>query len=218
MKTGYAVVGLGRFGMSVARTLTGLGKSVLAIDARPDVVQNFTLEVDGAVSCDTTDEEALAELNLEKYEAVVVGIGASSIENSILTTALLNQQGVDRIIARAIHDLHGRVLRAVGAHEIVNPEAEIGVRLAERLATPSVLEQFALGDDAVLAEVEAPAQFTGRSLVELDVRNKYDLSILAVKRGEEVLPSPRGTELIMVGDILVVIGKNAPIRRLANLV
>jgi len=218
MKGGFAVIGLGRFGRSVARTLRRLGHPVLAIDARRELVQEIAPEVDAAVCLDTTDRDALAELDIENFRCVTVGIGEASLEASILTTTLLSQLGVPYIVARATHDLHGRVLKAVGAHEIVNPEAEIGQRLAERLATPSVLEQLNLGDDVTLAEVETPERFVGRSLIDLNVRNKYDLSIVAIKRAGHVIPNPKGTETVMAGDLLVVIGINAAVRRLAALV
>jgi trk system potassium uptake protein TrkA len=216
MKAGFAVIGLGRFGRSVARTLTRLGHPVLAIDTTKELVQELATEVEAAVCIDTTDQEALEELELDKFQSVIIGIGEASLESSILTTTLLHQMGVKHIVARAIHDLHARVLLAVGAHEVVNPEAEIGKRVAERIATPSVVDQLDIGDDMRLAEVETPQVFVGRSLSELDVRNRYDLSIVAIKRAGNIIPNPKGGEVVEKLDILVVIGNPSAVRRLAS--
>lgn len=214
----YAVIGLGRFGWSVALTLARHGQSVMGIDADPNLVQAVSAEVDAAIHCDTTDEHSLAELHLERASCVVVAIGAEHKDASILTTALLRQSGVPRIIARATNDLHGRVLLAVGAHEIVNPEKEMGERIARRLARPSVLEQLPLGDGADLAELEVPEAFVGRTLVDLDVRRRYDVSVVAIRRAGKVHSYVLGMGPLEPGDVLVIIGASRAISRLAALV
>lgn len=213
----YAVLGLGRFGWSVATTLARQGLSVLGIDSDPDIVQAISAEIDSAVHCDTTDEQSLAELHLERASCVVVAIGAEHRDASILTTALLRQSGVPRIIARATNDLHGRVLLAVGAHEIVNPEKEMGERIARRLARPSMIEHIPLGDGADLAEVEVPQAFVGRTLVELDVRRRHDVSVVAIRRGGKVHSYVLGMGPLEAGDVLVVIGPTQSVTRLAAL-
>jgi trk system potassium uptake protein TrkA len=139
------------------------------------------------------------------------------MEASILTTALLRQIGVPRIVARSLSELHGRVLRSVGAHEVVSPEVEAGQRLARQLAEPGVLERLELGDDAQLAELSAPEAFIGRSLVELEVRRRYDVTVVAIRRELAVRANIAPGERIQSGDVLVVIGDPAGIGRLAAL-
>ncbi len=213
----YAVLGLGRFGWSVATTLARQGQSVLGVDADPALVQAISSEVDAAVRCDTTDEHSLAELHLERASCAVVAIGAEHKDASILTTALLRQAGVPRIIARATNDLHARVLLAVGAHEIVNPEKEMGERIARRLSRPSMLEHIPLGDGADLAELEVPEAFVGRTLVELDVRRRFDVSVVAIRRAGKIHSYVLGMGPIEAADVLVVIGPPQSITRLAAL-
>lgn len=212
----FAVIGLGQFGMSVARNLAQQGESVMAIDLDAELVENASQMADVAIRADATDERTLQELQLETISCVVVAIGAHSIEASVLTTALLKQVGVPRIVARAMSDLHARVLRAIGADEVVNPEEEMGRRLAARLSQPSILEQVELGDSN-LAEVEAPEAFVGKSLAELDIRNRYAVSIMAIQRGDDVIANPMGGESLQSGDVLVVVGSVISIRSLASL-
>ncbi|TXD34440.1 TrkA family potassium uptake protein [Lujinxingia vulgaris] len=212
----FAVIGLGQFGMSVARNLAHQGESVMAIDLDAELVENASQDADVAIRADATDERTLQELQLETMSCVVVAIGAHSIEASVLTTALLKQVGVPRIVARAMSDLHARVLRAIGADEVVNPEEEMGRRLAARLSQPSILEQVELGDSN-LAEVEAPEAFVGKTLADLDIRNRYAVSIMAIQRGDEVIANPMGAESLQSGDVLVVVGSVNSIRNLASL-
>jgi trk system potassium uptake protein TrkA len=169
------------------------------------------------VRADTTDEQALRELRLERVSCAVVAIGAQSMEASILTTALLRQMGVPRIVARALNELHARVLRAVGAHEVVSPEEEMGQRLARRLSEPNVLERLELGDDAELVELAAPESFIGRTLVDLNVRQEFGVTVVAVRRAGSVRASVGAVDRLEPGDVLVVIGDTEGTRRLAAL-
>lgn len=213
----FAVIGLGRFGTALARSLAREECSVLALDQSSERVNALSDIVDMAVEGDSTDESVLDELHIQRINTVIVAIGAESREASILTTALLRQRGVPYILARAVSDLHRRVLQAVGAHEIVNPEEEMGLRLAARLAQPSLIDRIDLGPHAELAEVEAPEAFVGRSLMALDVRNRYHVSIVAIRRGDDVVANPRATEEISSGDILLMVGNPGDVRRIAAL-
>lgn len=213
----FAVIGLGRFGWSVAVNLARQGQSVLAVDHDPARVQAISAEVDSAVACDTTDEASLAELRLERASCVVVAIGAEAKEASILTTTLLRQAGVPRIVARASSDLHARVLLAVGAHEVVNPEKEMGERMARQLARPSIVEQLPLGEGATLAELALPEGFAGKTLIELEVRRRFDLSVVAIRRQGKIHSHLLGMGPLQTGDVLFVIGSPEAIARLAAL-
>ncbi|MEP0774243.1 MAG: TrkA family potassium uptake protein [Acidobacteriota bacterium] len=212
----FMIIGLGRLGRSIALQLARLGEPVLAVDANRERVEAVADYVDAAACADTTDEAALAELRPERFTCGVVAIGSQAVHASILTTTLLHQAHVPRIVARAVDDLHGRVLRAVGAHEVVNPEAELGQRLAQRLSRPNVLEQLELGGDADLAEITVPEGFVGRTLIELDVRRRHGVSVVAIRRGGQVRANLSGSERLESTDLLVVIGERASIARLAS--
>lgn len=214
----FLVIGLGRFGSNVARSLARSNRAVLAVDRNPKYVQELATMVDSAVCLDSTDEAALRELGIEDVACAVVAIGSESIESSILTTSVLRQMGVPRLIARAVTELHGRVLYAVGAHEVVNPEQAMGHRLARQLASPGLLEHIELGDGAEIAEVEVPEAWVGKSLVELDVRRNFALSVVAIRRGTRVLATLSGDERLESNDILITIGPPRTVARLGNLV
>lgn len=213
----FVVIGIGRFGRAVADTLRRLGQSVLVVDTDPERIQEISSDFDAAVCADATDERVAAELGLRRMSCAIVAIGEQSMEASILITAVLRQIGVPRIVARAVTPLHMRVLRAVGAHEVVNPELHMGERLGRKLAHPSVLEQIDLGESTDLAEVEAPEAFAGRTLQDLDVRRRHRVSVVAVKRGETVRAALTAEEMIESGDVLIVIGAPEDIRKLAAL-
>lgn len=212
----FVVIGLGRFGRSLVLNLTHQGRSVLAVDLDPERVEMVKEDVDAAVIADTTDEQALAELPLERMTCAVVTIGARATEASILTTALLRQLGVPRVVVRSFNDLHARVLLAVGASEVINPEDEMGRRLALHLSNPAIGEQIQLGD-ATITEVETPEAFVGHSLAELDLRNRLDVTVLALRRGDRVRANPRSSEQVESGDVLVLMGSDASVRRVAAL-
>lgn len=213
----FCVIGLGIFGRSVALGLAAEGQSVLGVDSDQGEVDRMASELDTVVCADATDEDALRELRIKRFGCIVVAIGAQSMEASILVTALLRQLGVPQIVARSLDALHARVLRSVGAHQVVSPEWEMGERLARQLAQPSVLERFDLGDEVEVAELEVPQSFVGKTLVELEVRRRYGVSVAAVRRGERVLAALEGDEHFRSGDVLVIIGRAPAIAELAAL-
>ncbi len=214
----FVVIGLGIFGRNVALQLSREGHSVLAIDRNQAEVDRAASDLGTVVCADATDEVALRELRLERMSCAVVAIGAGSMEASILTTALLRQIDVPRIVARSLSELHARVLRAVGAHEVVSPEEEMGLRLARRLAQPNVLERIELSEEAQLVEIEVPSSFVARSLADLDVRRTYGVSVIAIRRSGAIRASVDVNEPFREGDFLLVIGNQDGIRRLAALV
>jgi trk system potassium uptake protein TrkA len=215
MSGDFAVVGLGQFGRAVALHLVDQGAAVLAIDADPERAKLVEASVDAVVVADAADERALAELGLERMSCVVVAMGLRAKETSIMVTALLRQRGVRRVVSRATSDLHGRVLLAVGAHEIVNPEQEMGARLAHHLANPHVVDQFALGRDFVVAEVEAPEAFVEQSIRSLDLRRRSGITVMLIRREGRVMSTIDPDEKIASGDILVVLGDPTAVRRFA---
>lgn len=213
----FCVIGLGRFGWSVAINLARQGQPVLGVDTSEALVQAIGAEIDAAICCDSTDEASLAELQLERATCCIVAIGAEGKEASILTTALLRQRGVPRIIARATSDLHARVLVAVGAHDVVNPEKEMGERMARALARPSIKEQIPLGEGATLAEVQLPEAFAGKTLIDLEVRRRFDVSVVAVRREGRIHSNLLALGPFRSGDVLFLIGSEEAVAKLAAL-
>jgi trk system potassium uptake protein TrkA len=212
----FAVIGLGRFGRSVARSLVREGQAVLAIDIDPTRLEQVDDEVDATSRADTTDEQAMAALRLDRMSCVVVSIGSRATEASLLTVAILRELGVPRIVARSFDERHARLLLAIGANEVINPEVDMGARLAWRLARPGILDQFDLGD-ARVAEVEAPESLVGSSLAELDLGGRRQLAVLLLRRGHEVRANPGPQERIESGDVLVLLGSERAIADLAAL-
>lgn len=211
----FAVIGLGRFGSSVARTLTELGHEVLAIDSDEDRIQEALPYVTHAVQADATDEEALKALGIRNFDVVVVAIGAD-IQASILATLILKELGVQRIVVKAQNHRHGQVLYKIGADEVVFPERDMGVRVARHLVSPNILDYIELADDYSIAEVVASHNMDGKTLRELDIRAKFGCNVMAIKSGTRINIAPRAEDMVRTGDILVVLGRNDDLRRLQD--
>ncbi len=213
MKQEFAVIGLGRFGGSICRTLTEMGHEVLAIDINENRVDEFSNIVTQAVRLDSTDEEALKEIGIRNIDNVIVAIG-EDIQASILTTLILKEMNVPSITVKARNDYHEKVLAKIGADKIVHPERDMGVRLAHQLLSKNVLDLIELSPDYSLVEIKAGDRMVGKSLLELNIRAKYGLNIMAIKSGEDRLNiAPRAEDVIREDDILVVIGANKDISR-----
>lgn len=215
MSGNFAVIGMGQFGRSVALSLVAQREAVLAIDIDRQRAEAVESEVDAVVVADATSEPALAELGLERMSCVVVAMGARARDTSIMVTALLRQRAVPRIVTRATNELHERVLRAVGAHDVVNPEQEMGMRLATHLANPRVIDQFTLDREHVVAEIEAPETFVGRKLSALGLRERLKVAVILIRRRGSVISTIDENESIESGDVLVVLGPPLAVRQFA---
>ncbi|MBO9597134.1 MAG: TrkA family potassium uptake protein [Cohnella sp.] len=212
-KKQYAVIGLGRFGSSVAKYLSQMGYEVLAVDDNAERVQDVANAVTHAVSADSTDEEAMRALGIRNFDVVVVAIG-QDIQSSILTTLILKDLGVPYIIVKAQNELHGKVLSKIGADKVVFPERDMGLRVAHHLISPNILEHIELSPEYSIVELQVPSTMLGKSLKELDIRQKYNCNVLAVKRGGELNITPRADEPLTANDILVIVGKNEQLTKL----
>jgi len=201
-----AVIGLGRFGASVARTLANAGCEVLGVDVDESRVKAVADEITDAVRANALDEEALRALGLRNFEVVVVAIG-HEVQASILVTVLLKEMGIPKIVAKAQDDLHGRVLQKVGADIVVFPERDMGVRLAHTLISRNVIDEIQLSTDYSILEIEAPPRFLDRSLKDLELRQKFGLTVLAIRRADRIIVSPDATQIVKEGDILVTLGQ-----------
>lgn len=209
----YAVIGLGRFGGSVAKTLHDMGYEVMAIDKDPQRVQDFAQIVTHAVEADSTDEKALKALGIRNFDVVVVSIG-EDIQSSIMTTLILQEMGVKKVVVKARNDLHGKVLYKIGAHKVVYPERDMGVRVVHNLISPNILDYIELADDYSILEISAGAFFSGKTLEELDIRAKFGCNVMAIKSGRRINIAPLADDVIQNGDILVVIGHNNDLKKL----
>jgi len=216
----FAVIGLGRFGSKVAETLAKKGVHVIAIDSDRELVGRVSDVVTKAVQIDSTDEESLAASGVKDVDVAVVAMG-EDVESSILTTALLKNLNIKEIVARACTKLHAQILKMVGATRVVFPEEDMGIRVANSILSPGVLEYIELGADYTLAEIEAKSESIGHTINELDLKTRYGINVLIVKRkvievgekaGEatekEVKVLPTSDYKIQRGDILVVVGNS----------
>lgn len=203
----FAIIGMGRFGSSVARTLYEMDFEVMGIDENEERINENIQHVTHAVVADTTDERALKELGIRNFDVVVVAIGVD-IQASILTVLTLKELGVKKIVAKAQNERHGQVLYKVGADRVVFPERDMGVRVAHNLISANVLDFIELAEDYSVAEVIVSSRMVGKSLRQLDLRALYEVNVIAIKSGDKFNITPNPDDLIRVGDVLVVIGNN----------
>ena len=212
----FAIIGLGRFGTSVAKTLYEMGYEVLAVDTDETRVQDFSDEVTNVVQADTTDEDTLKALGIRNFDVVVVAIGAD-VQANLMTTLQLKEMGVSYIVAKAKNNLHGKMLEKIGADRVVYPERDMGQRVAHNLVSSNVLEYIELSPEYSIVEVTAPKVLVGKNLVETDLRGRYEVNVVAIRRGEQLLVPPQPTEKIMDKDVLFVVGANRGVQRLEEL-
>ena len=215
-KKQYAVIGLGRFGTSVAITLHKMGYEVLAIDSREERVQEFSDEVTHVVQADTTDEDTLSALGIRNFDVVVVAIG-EDIQANILTTLQLKELGVPYIVTKAKNALHGKMLEKMGADRVVYPERDMGQRVAYNLVSSNVMDYIELSPNLGIVEVRVPKALVGKTLAETNLRAKFEINVVAIKREEVVIVPPLPSEKFTERDILVVVGAMKGIQRLEEL-
>lgn len=215
MKKQFAVIGLGRFGGSICKSLMDEGMDVLAIDQDEEKVNEFASIATQAVIADSTDEKALKSLGIRNFGHVIVAIG-DNIQASILTTLVLDEMKIKHITVKAQNDYHETVLSRIGAHEIVHPERDMGIRIAHNVVSDNVLDYLELSDEHSIVELVAGPTIDGKSIVDLDVRSAYGCNILAIKREEELTVSPQPEVKLYTGDILIIIGADADISRLES--
>ncbi|AHM61928.1 trka-n domain protein [Flammeovirgaceae bacterium 311] len=220
----FAVIGLGQFGMSIARTLAARGAEVLAIDVLLDKVEFVKDEVAHAVAMDTTDVKALIAQNIQDMDAVVVAIG-ENFEGLLLTTVLLQDLGVRRIIARAASTQQRMILEKMGVSEILSPEETVGKTVAETLLHPNMKSFLPLADDYEIVEIQTPKRVVNRTVREIGLRQKYNLNLITVKRVfeeerdgrvnevEHIIGVPQGDTVLYDSDIMILLGKEQDVNK-----
>lgn len=225
----YAVIGLGRFGSTLAKELAGYGADVIAVDTDETQVAKVREFVSAALRIDGTSERALKEHGIDKVDVVVVGMG-KNFEATQLATVILKRLGVKRVVVKSSIPLHEAILTRIGADTLVSPEKESAVRLAHTLLAPRILDYIELAEGHSLVQLEAPEKFQGRTIRDLNVRKLYNVNIVAIKRRietgtdeegsptfrEELVDIPRPDYEIEPTDILVLIGEDKDIGRLAT--
>lgn len=212
----FAVIGIGRFGASVATTLYEMGHDVLAIDSSEAKVEGIVDKVTHAVVADSTSETALRSLGISNFDVVIVSIG-QDIQASILTTLVLKELGVNYIVAKARTALHGKVLQKIGADRIVFPERDMGIRVANNLMATNVLDFIELSPDYSIVEIIAPEDMHGKSLRDLDLRAKHGVNVLAIRSADKKINvSPAASDRLQAGDVLIVVGENEKIANLGR--
>lgn len=215
MKKQIIVIGLGRFGRSVAKTLHNLGHDVLAIDTDEKIVQNMSGEITHTIQADGTNETLLRELGIGNFDIAIVAVG-SSVENSVLSTILLKKLGVSQVIARADNVLHGSILERIGADSVVYPEQEMGERVANIVTLTDVSYYMPLIHDYGVARLSAPEYLIGGRLVDLGFgpKGKWEIAVLLIQREKELIVTPSQQETVKKGDILIVAGNNDRLEKL----
>ncbi|MGI5920056.1 MAG: potassium channel family protein [Christensenellales bacterium] len=211
----FAVIGLGRFGASLATTLYRMGHHVLALDISQEKIQRIMDEVTHCVQGDATDEEVIKALGLRNFDTVVVSIG-HNMQASILTTVLLKELGVKNIVAKANSAVHGKVLDKVGADRVIYPERDMGSRLAHNLSSANILDYIDISADYSIMEIVVGERLAGRTLGKLNLRAKWGISVMAIKKGDNIQIAPGADDLVYKGDILIAIGKQAALKRFFN--
>lgn len=224
----FAVFGLGIYGTEVCKVLADKGCKVIAVDKEQGLINKVKDIVTEAVLLDSTNEEALIQTNLQDVDVAIVAMG-NSIDASILTTILLKNLGVPNIIARAVSDLHGQVLKQIGATEVINIEVEEGRRLAKRIVAPDIVDIMAISKDQSIAELRIPEVFVDKTLQEIDLRKKYHVTLVTVKRTDtsidqagnpvkdENVFAPNPDEPLRENDMLVLLGSDLDIEKIKEL-
>ncbi|MFB3167347.1 TrkA family potassium uptake protein [Neobacillus sp. 179-C4.2 HS] len=215
-KQSYAVIGLGRFGLSIASKLFEAGQEVMGIDIDEERIDDGKLTLTHAVVLDSTEEESLKSIGIRNFDYVIVAIG-NDMQASILTALLLKDMGVKKVIAKALNKRHGQVLTKVGADWVIHPERDMGERVAHQLLSPNVLNYIELSSEYNIEEIMIPPGITSKNLRELDLRAKYNLTAIAVVNNENIIISPSPDQILQEGDKLVVLGNRENINQFANI-
>lgn len=208
----FIIIGIGKFGESIATNLYKMGHDVLAVDIDEERVQYIANKVTHAVQADATEEGTLEALGVKHFDGAVVTIG-ESVQASILITLLCKELGIRHVLAKAQNELHAKVLYKIGADRVVFPERDMGLRVAHSLVSTSFLDYIELTLDYSIVELKAAKDWQGKSLKDLNIRAKYGINIMAIKQDDKVVVSPAADDVIQRDDVLVVIGKAEDIYR-----
>ena len=215
MKKQHVVFGAGKFGGSIAVTLQQLGCDVILVDKNPELIQELADQVSYAICANVEDTETFEELGLKNMDGAIIAI-TESLEASIVTTMMCHELGIPRILAKAKNSMHEKILRKVGAHKVIYPETEMGRRVAKYLVADNFADWIELSPYFSLVEMDIPARWCGKSLVELQIREKYRVNVIGVKDGDKVKVTLDPKEPLKPGVILILVGENKDLEALQD--
>ncbi len=210
-KLQFFVAGLGRFGVSVATTLEKMGYDVMAMDSDEEVVQDLSDTLGYVVCADCSDEKNLAAIGAGNADVAVVSIG--DLSASLMTTLLLKELGVKKIVVKALNELHGKMLQKIGADKIIYSEKEMGVRVAHNLISPGIVDYIEMENNITILSIHVPKDWVGKTLISSDVRRKYNITVVAIKRDGEMFVNPRPDMQMNANDMLVILGDTESVKR-----
>lgn len=213
MKKTYAVFGLGRYGIAVARELVDNGMEVIAIDTDQKIVNDAAAYLPVCKCADVTDVEVISRLGIGNIDTVIICM-ASSLEASVMAVTLCKEAGVKTVIAKCANEMHQKILRRVGADQVVFPESESGVRLAKNLLSSGFIDMISLSKDVSMVEIDVKDEWIGKNLIELNLRKKYGFNIVAIKKGERVNVTINPEQALDAGTTLIVIANTTKLSKL----
>lgn len=208
----FLVAGLGLFGTSVAQTLQQLGYEVFGIDSDEALVQDLSSTLTYVVCGDASDRKTLQALAVDDVDVAVVSIG--NVERNMMCTMLLKEMGVPVVVAKALNELHGAMLAKIGADKVIYAEKDMGQRVAHNLVSGNVMDYIELSSEISVMSLQLPAELTGKNLIEADLRRRYDVNVVAIKRAGTTIVNPKAQEVFQAGDEIVVLGTHAGVRKM----
>lgn len=211
----YIVIGCGRFGSSVAKKMCQLGNEVMVIDKDEDSIDNIAEQVTHTAIVDVTEERDLKSIGLGNFDVVIVAI-SSDIRASIMATIMAKEMGVPKVVCKAKDELQAKVLYKIGADRVVFPERDMGVRVAHNLVSDNILDHIELDPEYSIVEIVTPTSWVGKTLVDLELRARYEITVLAIKNGKSINVTPAPDEELKAGSILVVIGQSSNISSITS--
>ena len=208
----FLVAGLGLFGTSVALTLQQMGYEVYTLDSEEGLVQDLSTQLNYVVCGDASDKKTLQSLPLEDIDVAVVAIG--NVERNMMCTMLLKELGVKQVVAKAINNLHGAMLNKIGADKVVYAERDMGERVAHNLISAGVMDYIELSGEISVMSLSIPTEFVGKNLIESDLRRRYDVNVVAIKRDGRTMVNPKAQEVFQPGDEIIVLGTHEGVKRM----
>ncbi len=213
-KLQFFVAGLGRFGKSVAITLEKMGYDVMAMDSDEEVVQDLSDTLGYVVCGDCSDEKNLIAMGAGNADIAVVSVG--DLSASLMTTLLLKEMGVKKIVVKALGEVHGKMLQKIGADKIIYSEKEMGIRVAHNLISPGIVDYIEMENNITIVSIHVPTDWVGKNLIQIDVRRKYNINVAAIKRAGEMMVNPRPDMKLEAKDMVVILGDNESVKKVAE--
>ena len=208
----FLVAGLGLFGTSVALTLQQMGYEVYTLDSEESLVQDLSTQLNYVVCGDASDKKTLQSLPLEDIDVAVVAIG--NVERNMMCTMLLKELGIKQVVAKAINNLHGAMLNKIGADKVVYAERDMGERVAHNLISAGVMDYIELSSEISVMSLAIPTEIVGKNLIEADLRRRYDVNVVAIKRDGRTIVNPKAQEVFQPEDEIIVLGTHEGVKRM----